>query len=84
MFKTVKSTNKLFAFDFRPYQGSVLNWSYISYSLTGKTLLEDSYEKQLRQPTFKRGRGRHLKGKEKRKKLLHMEESKDNRSYLKK
>lgn len=61
-------------------QGSVLRWSDISYSLRGRTLLEDSYERQMRQPTFKRGRRRNLKGKEKRRKLLHTEEKEERMS----
>ncbi|XP_067442470.1 adhesive plaque matrix protein-like [Thunnus thynnus] len=29
---------------YRPYQGSVLTWSDVSYTVSGKTLFEDSYE----------------------------------------
>ncbi|KAM4583475.1 uncharacterized protein V3H82_007238 [Fundulus diaphanus] len=62
------------------YMGSILNWSYISYSLRGKTLLEDSYELQLRQLT--RRRGHHLKGEENTRKLFRIEEeSKGRKSF---
>uniref|UniRef100_A0A3Q2QXL2 Uncharacterized LOC105938237 n=1 Tax=Fundulus heteroclitus TaxID=8078 RepID=A0A3Q2QXL2_FUNHE len=62
------------------YMGSVLNWSYISYSLRGKTLLEDRYEQQLKQLT--RRRGHHLKGEENTRKLFHVEEeSKGRKSF---
>uniref|UniRef100_A0A1A8HZA0 Pentraxin (PTX) domain-containing protein n=1 Tax=Nothobranchius kuhntae TaxID=321403 RepID=A0A1A8HZA0_NOTKU len=33
-----------------PYQGSVLNWSYISFSIRGDTLLEETFEQQMKLP----------------------------------
>ncbi|KAK5600030.1 hypothetical protein CRENBAI_011010 [Crenichthys baileyi] len=63
------------------YRGSVLNWSHVSYSITGMTLLEDSYEQQIRQPNRRRGRGRHLNEEEKPRKLHHMKESKGRKRF---
>ncbi|XP_014329037.1 uncharacterized protein LOC106700033 [Xiphophorus maculatus] len=58
------------------YQGSVLSWSYISYSQTGRTLLEDGYELQMRKPNRKWERRNHLKGEFKPRKVLLFEERK--------
>ncbi|KAK2861663.1 hypothetical protein Q5P01_001196 [Channa striata] len=43
------------------YQGSVLSWSNVKYSIRGNTLLEDAYGWQDKQPISK-GKGRRLKG----------------------
>ncbi|KAM4740915.1 uncharacterized protein FYW61_002557 [Anableps anableps] len=58
------------------YQGSALNWSNISYSLRGRTLLEESYELQMKKPNRKRQRGHHLKQRQNPRKLFPFEESK--------
>ncbi|KAK2915469.1 hypothetical protein Q8A73_006063 [Channa argus] len=34
---------------YRPYRGSVLSWSHVRYSISGKVLLEDAYEWQGKQ-----------------------------------
>ncbi|XP_024119424.1 uncharacterized protein LOC112140651 isoform X2 [Oryzias melastigma] len=47
---------------YRPVQGSLLSWSNIRYSLQGRSLLEDSYEWQMKQPISKKKRGRVQKG----------------------
>ncbi|XP_034388203.1 uncharacterized protein LOC117730549 isoform X6 [Cyclopterus lumpus] len=48
---------------YAPYRGSILSWSDISYSPRGKTLLEETYERQARQPIGSSGerKGRHPK-----------------------
>lgn len=54
---------KLFLiYSFRPYRGSVLTWSSISYSVSGRVLLEDAYEWRANQQISRRGRGRRPKG----------------------
>ncbi|XP_043977113.1 nucleoporin NSP1-like [Gambusia affinis] len=58
------------------YQGSVLSWSYISYSQTGRTLLEDGYELQMKKPNRKWERRNHQKGGFKPRKVFLFEESK--------
>ncbi|XP_008406610.1 uncharacterized protein LOC103464349 isoform X2 [Poecilia reticulata] len=58
------------------YQGSVLSWSYISYSQTGRTLLEDGYELQMRKSNRKLGQRNHLKGGYKHRKVFLFEERK--------
>ncbi|XP_071349652.1 uncharacterized protein [Trachinotus anak] len=55
---------------YRLYRGSVLTWSYISYSLRGNALLEDVYELQAKQPMGRRGRGRRLKGEKKTRRVF--------------
>ncbi|XP_014857160.1 PREDICTED: uncharacterized protein LOC106926635 [Poecilia mexicana] len=58
------------------YQGSVLSWSYISYSQTGRTLLEDNYDLQMRKSNRKLGQRNHLKGGYKSRKVFLFEERK--------
>ncbi|XP_016518211.1 uncharacterized protein LOC103154440 isoform X3 [Poecilia formosa] len=58
------------------YQGSVLSWSYISYTQTGRTLLEDGYELQMRKSNRKLGQRNHLKGGYKSRKVFLFEERK--------
>uniref|UniRef100_A0A1A8LR93 Pentraxin (PTX) domain-containing protein n=1 Tax=Nothobranchius pienaari TaxID=704102 RepID=A0A1A8LR93_9TELE len=55
-----------------PYQGSVLNWSYISFSIRGNTLLEETFEQQMKLPAGSgkpRRRLRRDKSKEARRQL---------------
>uniref|UniRef100_A0A1A8R7C7 Pentraxin (PTX) domain-containing protein n=1 Tax=Nothobranchius rachovii TaxID=451742 RepID=A0A1A8R7C7_9TELE len=55
-----------------PYQGSVLNWSYISFSIRGDTLLEETFEQQMKLPAGSgkpRRRLRRDKSKEARRQL---------------
>lgn len=49
----------------RPYRGSVISWSRVTYSVRGKVLLENTYEQQGKQLVSRRGRGRQLKGEKK-------------------
>ncbi|XP_040890563.1 uncharacterized protein LOC121179677 [Toxotes jaculatrix] len=56
------------------YRGSVLTWSYISYSLRGKVVLEDVYEMQANQPMSRGGRGRRLKDKKKTRRVFNVSE----------
>lgn len=52
------------------YQGSVLTWSDVSYSVRGKTVFEDSYERLEKQPISRRERGRRPKAERKTKKVF--------------
>lgn len=55
--------SKLFlTYSFRPYRGSVLTWSSISYSVSGRALLEYAYEWQANHQISRRGRGGRTKG----------------------
>ncbi|XP_040014825.1 uncharacterized protein LOC120807155 [Xiphias gladius] len=62
---------------YKLYRGSVLTWSYISYSLRGNTLLEDVYEIQAKQPMARRGRGRRPKGEKRMRRVFRTGQSKD-------
>ncbi|KAM9860149.1 uncharacterized protein ACBR49_016463 [Aulostomus maculatus] len=55
---------------YRPCRGSVLTWDYIQYSLTGSTLLEDSYAWKAKEPPGGRGQGHQPKGEWRSKKFL--------------
>ncbi|XP_054906140.1 uncharacterized protein LOC129372711 [Poeciliopsis prolifica] len=58
------------------YQGSVLSWSYISYSQSGRTLLEDGYQLQREKLNHKQKHRNYLKREFKPKKLFLFEERK--------
>ncbi|GLD58139.1 uncharacterized protein AKAME5_001028200 [Lates japonicus] len=62
---------------YKLYRGSVLTWSYISYSLRGNPLLEDVYEIQAQQLVSRKGRRRGPKGEKKTRRVFSMGESKD-------
>ncbi|XP_026204238.1 uncharacterized protein LOC113154325 [Anabas testudineus] len=55
---------------YSPYRGSVISWSYVAYSITGKGLLEDTYQWRGRQHISTKGRGRWLKGKKKNRRVF--------------
>ncbi|XP_041835523.1 anti-sigma-I factor RsgI2-like [Melanotaenia boesemani] len=65
-----------------PYQGSVLTWSNINYSLRGNTLLEDSYEQQMKQPANRGARGRRLKGRKMDRKFFNNGEINETKTQL--
>lgn len=72
----------LFFFFFRPYRGSVLTWSSISYSLRGNTLLEDAYERQDKQPIRRKEKAHRLKGKKMEKKFVKEEKHEWKRQQI--